>query len=77
MRELREPTLTDFNMPASQSLMSSSIGVLSFDASCATKSGQLALGATLLEALNRHRGTAVQTKDRPVEGGLWNRYVES
>jgi len=37
-----KPTLTDFNMPASQSLMSSSIGVLIFDASCAAKSGQLA-----------------------------------
>jgi hypothetical protein len=21
----------------------------------------------------RHRGTAIQTKDRPVEGGFWNR----
>ena len=48
------------------------IGALSFDASCkyAAKSRT---HATLLEALNRHRGTAIQTKDRPVEGGLWNR----
>ena len=33
--------------------------------------------ATLLEALNRHLGRPIQTKDRPVEGGLLESYVES